>query len=228
MLLSYITKFFVSCDVTFDETKFYHSSNLSQTRENHWDTTVSMPITLPISSSIPNEDPIQTNAADCSQPVTSNPSNLELLSSSSPKPIHPSAKLGETDTKEDLSPEKPVKVYSRRPKQPDPQITQLLEPKTGPTSEDNNTTTSDLNLRIAIRKGVRSCAKYPMSNYLTYSTLSSQFKAFNTTLDGVIIPSSIHEALSNPNWKRAVMNEMKALESNQTWELVDYQKPRRL
>ena len=56
-------KFFVSCDVTFVEDEFYHSSTPLQVGENHWDPTTPMPISLPIPSSLPNNEFIQTDAA---------------------------------------------------------------------------------------------------------------------------------------------------------------------
>ena len=42
------------------------------------------------------------------------------------------------------------------------------------------------------------------------------------------ILGNIQEALRDPNWKKAVMEEMKALESNQTWELVDIPKTKKI
>ena len=69
---------------------------------------------------------------------------------------------------------------------------------------------------------------YQISNYLTYSRLSPQFKAFTTTMDGVAIPRSIQEALSDPKWKEAVMEEMKALDNNNTWDRVDFPKNKKI
>ena len=57
-------KFFVSYDVTLVKYEFYRSTTPLQMEENHWDPTMLMPITLPISSPPPNDNPIQTAAAD--------------------------------------------------------------------------------------------------------------------------------------------------------------------
>lgn len=62
--------------------------------------------------------------------------------------------------------------------------------------------------------------KYPISNHLTYTNLSSQFKGFVAKLDSIAIPTNIHSAMSDPKWKEAVMEEMGALIENQTWEIV--------
>lgn len=79
----------------------------------------------------------------------------------------------------------------------------------------------DLDLPIALQKGLRSCTKYPISNYMAYSKLSIQFVAFTTTVDSVEIPRNIYEALKEPKWKVAVLEEMRAPYANGTWEIVD-------
>ena len=92
--------------------------------DNHWDPIVSMPIPLPISHSIPNDDSIQKDAADHSQPAPVEPNYPNLSSSQEPQiPVEPM----EIDLGEDLGSEKHMKVYSRRGKHPTPQLGQLLE-----------------------------------------------------------------------------------------------------
>ncbi|RVW47923.1 Retrovirus-related Pol polyprotein from transposon RE1 [Vitis vinifera] len=43
----------------------------------------------------------------------------------------------------------------------------------------------------------------------------------------MLVPRNIHEALDDPNWKVAVMEEMNALKRSGTWELVDLPKEKR-
>ncbi|KAA0036818.1 Cysteine-rich RLK (RECEPTOR-like protein kinase) 8 [Cucumis melo var. makuwa] len=76
-----------------------------------------------------------------------------------------------------------------------------------------------LYIPIALRKGTRSCTKHPICNYVSYDNLSPQFRAFTASLDSTIIPKNIYTALECPEWKNAVMEEMKALEKNRTWEI---------
>ncbi|KAA0055189.1 cysteine-rich RLK RECEPTOR-like protein kinase [Cucumis melo var. makuwa] len=76
-----------------------------------------------------------------------------------------------------------------------------------------------LDLPIALRKGTRSCTKHSISNYVSYENLSPQFRAFTASLDSTTIPKDIHIALECPEWKNDVMEEMKALEKNNTWEI---------
>ncbi|KAL4030573.1 hypothetical protein IC575_008819 [Cucumis melo] len=76
-----------------------------------------------------------------------------------------------------------------------------------------------LDIPIALRKGTRSCTKHPICNYVSYDNLSPQFRAFTASLDSTIIPKNIYTALECPEWKNVVMEKMKALEKNRTWEI---------
>ena len=82
----------------------------------------------------------------------------------------------------------------------------------------------DIYIPIAIRKGVRSCTSHTIAKFLSYHMLSDSYIAFTSKLSQHDIPKNIHEALSNPKWKNAVMEEMLALEKNKTWEVVDLPK----
>ena len=76
-------------------------------------------------------------------------------------------------------------------------------------------------LPIVIRKGNRSTRNpYPIYNFLSYHRLSPTHCAFVSALSSVSIPKTIQEALSHPGWRQAIFDEMSALESNHTWELV--------
>ena len=79
----------------------------------------------------------------------------------------------------------------------------------------------DLSIPIALRKGVKSCIKHPISHFLGYLKLSPQFKAFTVNLDSVAIPRDIHHALQDDRWKAIVLEEIQALEKNDTWEVVN-------
>ncbi|KAL6340459.1 hypothetical protein AAG906_006123 [Vitis piasezkii] len=68
-----------------------------------------------------------------------------------------------------------------------------------------------LDIPIALRKGTRTCTKYPIAKYLSYRK-----------------PSKTHkEALDDPNWKVAMTEKMNALKRGGTWELVDLPKEKR-
>ncbi|KAJ4703138.1 Retrovirus-related Pol polyprotein from transposon TNT 1-94 [Melia azedarach] len=93
----------------------------------------------------------------------------------------------------------------------------LGNPESAPIEVPNN----DLHLPIALRKGVRSCTSHPICNFVSYNGLSLGYHTFVSNLDKVQVPNSIHEALAIPEWKAAVLEEIRALEQNETWEISD-------
>ena len=64
--------------------------------------------------------------------------------------------------------------------------------------------------------------KYPMSHYVSNHHLFESNKLFVNQLSIVSIPNSVQEALADPRWKAAMNEEMKSLQKNETWELVDH------
>ena len=56
-----------------------------------------------------------------------------------------------------------------------------------------------------------------MSNH----RLSESNKSFVNQLSTISIPNSVQEALADPRWKAAMNEELKSLQKNETWELVD-------
>ncbi|XP_062099967.1 uncharacterized protein LOC133805830 [Humulus lupulus] len=79
-----------------------------------------------------------------------------------------------------------------------------------PSTHPSNTQ-SDLDIPTALRKGTRSFTQHLILKFISYSKLSSPFKAFTSTLLDVVIPRNINEALDTPQWKAAVLEEIKAL-----------------
>ncbi|WKA11750.1 hypothetical protein VitviT2T_029220 [Vitis vinifera] len=63
--------------------------------------------------------------------------------------------------------------------------------------------------------------KYLMSNYVSNHRLSKSNKSFVNQLSTVTIPNNVQEALADPRWKAAMNEEMKSLQKNETWELVE-------
>ncbi|RDX97989.1 hypothetical protein CR513_19160, partial [Mucuna pruriens] len=80
---------------------------------------------------------------------------------------------------------------------------------------------------IALRKGKRSCVKYPISQFVCTDHLSVQHQSFIVAIDAIKIPTSVQEALKDENWVQAMKEEMEALEKNSTWEIVDRPKDKR-
>ena len=81
-----------------------------------------------------------------------------------------------------------------------------------------------LHIPIAIRKGVKNCFKYPLSNFSSYHRMNNSYKTFTTNLNSSSVPKNIQEALVDPKWKEAIDEEMKALYKNDMWDIVDLPK----
>ncbi|XP_071900983.1 uncharacterized protein [Coffea arabica] len=118
-----------------------------------------------------------------------------------------------TVTSSRSSPAKPpiTQVYSQRQKSPatcpEP-VPSLLDP----VSSDD--------LPIALRKGKRQCT-YPVSSCVSYNHLPTSSCSFITSIDSISHPKTVHEALSHPGWRNAMIEEMNALDGNDTWNLVN-------
>ena len=175
--------------------------------------------------------------------IATAPADPELTNSNIAVSSHCS---GQNNTK----PADPLFVYSRRPKDQTKlqQCQSSLPTAAGPSedvyrtekeclkdspetretlSKEHDTSSDavpenrlDWAMSIALRNGVRSCAKYPLKNHLTYAKLSSKFRGFIAKVDSIVVPKDIQGAMQDPKWKAAVMEEMKALVGNGTWEIV--------
>ncbi|RVW64923.1 Retrovirus-related Pol polyprotein from transposon RE1 [Vitis vinifera] len=58
-------------------------------------------------------------------------------------------------------------------------------------------------------------------NYVTYEGLSPSYRAFATSLDDTQVPNTIQEAFKILEWKKAVQDEIDALEKNGTWTITN-------
>ena len=76
--------------------------------------------------------------------------------------------------------------------------------------------TLDFDLSIAIRKGKRTCTDHPISNFVSFYHLSPSFKAFSLSVSSFVVPQSYREALSHLGWRKAMDEEMHALDLNHT------------
>ncbi|KAJ4721114.1 Retrovirus-related Pol polyprotein from transposon TNT 1-94 [Melia azedarach] len=118
-----------------------------------------------------------------------------------------------------------LKAYSRRQKETihSPKLNQSLEPEKEipeDTSKFLNSSLDDLDIPIALRKGVRSCTQHHIANFISYKKINHQYKAFITNVSTLEVPKSIQEAMKDPKWRAAVLEEMIALKKNDTWDLI--------
>ena len=115
-------------------------------------------------------------------------------------------------------------------------VTRLLQvythhprPPTGPRVDSSIMSQSSIalvpqpsdDLPIVIQKGTRSTSNpHPVYNFLSFHRLSLPYFAFVSTLSSISTPKNTNDALSHPGWKQEIVEEMDALYSNDTWELV--------
>lgn len=75
--------------------------------------------------------------------------------------------------------------------------------------------------KVSYEPVLNSTRKYPLSIYVSYHRLSKACTSFANKLSAVYVPNSVHEAIKDPKWKDAMNEEMKSLQKNATWEVVD-------
>jgi hypothetical protein len=215
-------KFYVSADVTFNEQESYFTTPYLQGESSIMEDKdredrdflldlLSLPASKPVSCS-PVPNPV-------SEPI---PNHM-----SKPVPEIPQEK---TDSA--LENVRFDKVFSRR-KMAVPESVQVRDSNSDPENEvtisnpslqaETEPQVNDQDLPIAIRKGTRECTKrplYPLSHFLSLKFFSPSHRSFLVSLNTIVIPTTLSEALSNEKWKQAMNVEMEALERNKTWELV--------
>nr|XP_009789918.1 PREDICTED: uncharacterized protein LOC104237459 [Nicotiana sylvestris] len=70
----------------------------------------------------------------------------------------------------------------------------------------------DLDLPIALRKGIRTCkSTYSIANFVSYDHLCPASRSLIVSLDSVSIPKTVKEALNQPGWSEAMLGEIQAL-----------------
>ena len=62
-------------------------------------------------------------------------------------------------------------------------------------------------ISISLRKGKRQCA-HLISFFVSYNHLSSSSCSFIAFLDSISLPNTVREALSNPGWCNAMVEEI--------------------
>lgn len=61
---------------------------------------------------------------------------------------------------------------------------------------------------------------YPISNFVSYSNLSSHHKLFTLKLSSISEPTSYSTDVLDPNWKGVINNELQSLINTHTWDLT--------
>jgi Reverse transcriptase (RNA-dependent DNA polymerase) len=78
--------------------------------------------------------------------------------------------------------------------------------------------------RYVLEDGTSINIKYPMANYTSTKNLNQPLKNFSEKLVSLDVPKTVEEALKDPKWIHAMDLEMKALNKNGTWSLIELPK----
>jgi Reverse transcriptase (RNA-dependent DNA polymerase) len=62
--------------------------------------------------------------------------------------------------------------------------------------------------------------KYPIQKYVRYDKLSAKYQTFLTQISSDVEPKTFEETIKHKVWVDAMEGELKALNRNNTWELV--------
>jgi transposase InsO family protein len=114
--------------------------------------------------------------------------------------------------------------------QEQPDLPNSSSPLMSPASEGTPSLPyDDLNIPIAHRKPLRSTAgklpsklsPYNVTNHVSYACIGPSYKSFIAALDSTdSIPHNWQEAKQHPKWWAAMVEEMEALDKNNTWVIT--------
>ena len=82
----------------------------------------------------------------------------------------------------------------------------------------NNASSDPISLSTVVQGN--SSTNFPLSQVLSYSNLSPNYKSFVFNASTIREPSTYNEASKSPLWCEAMTAEIHALETNQTWSLT--------
>ncbi|KAM2882470.1 hypothetical protein COP2_015447 [Malus domestica] len=84
--------------------------------------------------------------------------------------------------------------------------------------------TRDRNPHRRLQEYITYSARHPISEALTYHKLSASHASFLSQLANNVEPKNFQEAVCMPVWRDAMHDELKALNENKTWSVVDLPK----
>ncbi|XP_073116145.1 uncharacterized protein [Elaeis guineensis] len=219
-------KMFISIDVTFRKSEPFYISSVSSSSPvisgtgREGESSGGSPITVDVTMDV------GTNGASDTQGEASDTQGEASETSSETLPqlvLSDSSPLSESITHSPVS----------RSSSPVPTVSSSTTNGNSPVPPIHFTLDNDdLNVPIALRKPTRHAGiptrlkdgvgyKHDITNFVSYESLSPPYQSFIASLSSVSIPENWKVAKENPKWKAAMLEEMQALEKNNTWKLLD-------
>jgi Reverse transcriptase (RNA-dependent DNA polymerase) len=69
---------------------------------------------------------------------------------------------------------------------------------------------------------------YPIQDFIIYDNVAPQYKALLTSISNQKGPSNFEEVINQPVWCKTMKEELDALERNETWEIVQLPKGKKV
>lgn len=231
---------YITMDVTFVESDMYYSvtpsSALEEDNNNH--DPLKWCVCISNGEELTAEEPISFSGADpalenTAEEPCSNSGGTDRLTTL--PVVHTAADSSDSGSADPTEPVVPSAVCDEVLQTPLSHVpahasTQNLQEVNNSVSQLNTNVTTGYHLPFRKNRGKPptryspdTCgqnANYPIADHVTTEKLSDPLKAFVHQVSSCDIPTGIHAALADPNWSRAIQEEMSALQQNKTWSLV--------
>ena len=77
---------------------------------------------------------------------------------------------------------------------------------------------------VKLRDYVSQQVMYPIQDFISYNTVSPTYRAYLGNITNQMEPTNFSEANQSPTWRKAMNEELQALEKNNTWDIVNLPK----
>nr|XP_016467178.1 PREDICTED: uncharacterized protein LOC107789823 [Nicotiana tabacum] len=140
--------------------------------------------------------------------------------------VSASQELSGTDTNIPSSPIKDVHLSSQKSEQivVDQQIPEKIQPQQMIVRKSTRDKNPPIWMRDFVSLNIHRDEPYAINKYLGYDQLSSKYQAYMSAFSSINRPTSYSEAVKDHRWVEAMNEEIKALENNNTWDIITLQK----
>lgn len=189
-------KIYVTRDVSFHETVPYYGDGCSLQGETPEEVNTTMEFVDDLELAGNNEATSEQNQTNSTVPPadTEHTNNISEQNQTDNPENMDSSILQETEDAHEIPPDEPAPRYPVRSNRGVPK--KQYQP--------------NLNAK----------SRYPIGNYVSHHRLASSHALAVNNLSSTSIPNNVQEAVKDEKWKKAMNEEMEALQKNETWELV--------